>query len=67
MASLKFIQIVNYEGKYESIRADQIESIIEPGSGVHDNGAVVLLGGRRIALGQGQDQAKRLLRELQEP
>lgn len=58
-----FIEFYNYDHKYEFVRADQIESIVKAGNGVHDFGAVVLLGGRRIAFGQ-SGEAERMLKVL---
>lgn len=63
-----FVKIYNYAGKYEHIRRDQIQSVCEPGSGVHDNGSVVLTTGRIISFGHptGPRQLMDDLRQLNE-
>lgn len=61
-----FIEILNYDDRTESVRADLIESVVKPSGRVHDGGAVVLIGGRRIALSdRSSGQCERILRELQ--
>jgi hypothetical protein len=63
---MKFIEILNYDDVYESIAIDQIQSVVKASGRANDSGAIVLLGGRRIALSaRSIDQASRILRELQ--
>lgn len=65
--SLKTIEIYNYDSRIEMVRADQIESIVFPGDrSPNDFGAVVLLSGRRIALGPSNGQAQRIIKTLSE-
>lgn len=61
---MEFLRIYNYDGKVEHIAVSEIESIVEPGPSMHDNGAVVLKRGRRIALGQSVGQAQELVKQL---
>lgn len=60
---MELIEIHNYNGKYESVRADQIQSVVKPGSGPNDNGSLMLVTGRVIAFGH-PNEATRIIERL---
>lgn len=62
-STFRFFEIYNYDGRLEAVREDMIESVRKPSGRVHDNGAVVLVGGRSIAFGS-LNGADDLLRRL---
>lgn len=59
-----FIEFSNYDERWESVRADLIESVVKPSGKPNDNGCVRLIGGRIVAFGRG-NEAERMLAQLQ--
>lgn len=60
---MKLVEVWNYDNRYETVRIDQIQSVLKPTGRLNEHGGLVLVTGRRIAFGQ-DGEAEKVIRVM---